>query len=226
LIVFLEKIMKILKQAIACCLFFAVGFQQAEAKPISFAKGSTVMLEYGGGTMIEAQAFYAPKYWWSAGVGTIEFDLADNSTQERVTYVRFNGLAKRWNLPAAQANVFVWGGVGQARSNAFSGSEMAWNYGAQIDYETRRVYSSLRTDWQDADSFKHHTNTLQLGLAPYEHDYDTLATWVVLQARTYDRPLYDGVETALLLRFFKNGTWVEAGITNDKKLQAMAMFNF
>ncbi|MGH8051787.1 MAG: hypothetical protein ACREPB_14100 [Arenimonas sp.] len=218
--------MKILKQAIACGLLLAIGFQQAEAKPIAFAKGSTVMLEYGGGTMNEIQAFYAPKYWWSAGVGSVDFDLSDSDARDSITYVRFNGLAKRWNLPAAQANVFVWGGVGKANGNALHGSETAWNYGAQFDYETRRIYGSLRTDWQDADSFTHHVNTLQLGLAPYKHDYNTLATWVVFQARTYDRPVYDGVETALLLRFFKHGTWVEAGVTNEKKLQAMAMFNF
>ncbi len=218
--------MKLFKQALACGLLFAITSQTTEAKPISFARGSTVMLEYGGGTMTEVQAFYAPKYWWSAGVGDVSFDLADGSGQDSITYLRVNGLAKRWNMPAAQANVFVWGGVGQARSNAFQGSETAWNYGAQADYETRRIYASLRTDWQDADSFKHHTNTLQFGIAPYQHDYDTLATWVVFQARTYDRHLYDGVETALLLRFFKKGTWIEAGVTNEKKLQAMAMFNF
>jgi hypothetical protein len=218
--------MKCIKQALACSLLLLLANQELLAKPIAFAKGTSLMLEYGGGTMTETQMFYAPKYWYSAGVGTIQFDLADNSTKERVNYVRINGLVKRWNLPAAQANVFVWGGVGSARSNAFSGSETAWNYGAQVDYETRKIYASLRTDWQNADSFKHHTNTLQLGIAPYEHDYDTLATWFVLQARSYDKPLYDGIETALLLRFFKKGTWVEAGMTNEKKLQAMAMFNF
>jgi hypothetical protein len=218
--------MKCINQALACGLLLLLANQELLAKPIAFAKGTSLMLEYGGGTMTETQIFYAPKYWYSAGVGTIQFDLADNTTKERVNYVRVNGLVKRWNLPAAQANVFVWGGVGSAYSNAFSGSETAWNYGAQVDYETRKIYASLRTDWQNADSFKHHTNTLQLGIAPYEHDYDTLATWFVLQARSYDKPLYDGIETALLLRFFKKGTWVEAGMTNEKKLQAMAMFNF
>jgi hypothetical protein len=34
------------------------------------------------------------------------------------------------------------------------------------------------------------------------------------------------VEKALLVRFFKGGTWVEAGATTDRKLQAMVMFNF
>jgi hypothetical protein len=218
--------MMLLKQAIACCILLMFGNLSLEAKPVSFAKGKTLMLEYGGDTMLETQFFYAPKYWWSAGGGFVQFDLADSTTQERVAYIRFNGLAKRWNLPAAQANVFVWGGVGKAHSTSFSGSETAWNYGGQLDYETRRIYASLRTDWQDADRIKHHINTLQLGIAPYEHDYDTIATWLVLQARTYDKPLYNHVEAALLLRFFKNGIWIEAGVTNDKNLQAMAMFNF
>ena len=31
------------------------------AKPIAFAEGTTVMLEYGAGTMNEAQIFYAPR---------------------------------------------------------------------------------------------------------------------------------------------------------------------
>jgi hypothetical protein len=29
-----------------------------------------------------------------------------------------------------------------------------------------------------------------------------------------------------LLRLFKGGAWVEAGVTNGGKVQAMAMFNF
>lgn len=35
----------------------------ATAKPIAFAKGKTLMLEYGAGTMNEVQLFYAPRYW-------------------------------------------------------------------------------------------------------------------------------------------------------------------
>ena len=53
-----------------------------------------------------------------------------------------------------------------------------------------------------------------------------LATWIVVQGRHYTGGLYDGTETALLLRFFKGGTWVEFGATTDGKVQAMAMFNF
>jgi hypothetical protein len=135
-------------------------------------------------------------------------------------------LAHRWNLEDAQGNLFVWGGLGRATGNTFSGSLLAENAGAQADYETRRVYASLKSDLHRSNAFSHRIDTLQLGLAPYKHDYGGLATWFVVQGRQYTGEIHHGVETALLLRLFKNGAWVEAGVTKDRKLQAMAMFNF
>ena len=77
------------------------------AKPIAFAKGTTAMFEYGAGTMNEAQVFYAPRYWWSAGAGWTALTSEDGAKQRHIAYIRGNLLAKRWNLPGAQANVFV-----------------------------------------------------------------------------------------------------------------------
>lgn len=198
----------------------------AAAKPIAFAKGTTVMAEHGAGTMNEVQVFYAPRYWWSAGGGWLELSSEDGDKLRHITYLRGNLLAKRWNLPAAQANVFVWGGLGGATGNDFEGTTLARNVGFQADYETRRVYAAFRADLQESDHFSHRIDTLQLGWAPYAHDYNTLATWFVVQGRRYTGDLFDGTETALLVRFFKGGTWVELGATRDGKVQAMAMFNF
>jgi hypothetical protein len=198
----------------------------AAAKPIAFAKGKTVMLEYGAGTMNELQLFYAPRYWYSTGGGWLELSSEDGNKQRHIAYLRGNLLAKRWNMPGAQANVFVWGGLGRATGNDFTGSTLARNVGFQADYETRRVYSAFRADLQESDRFSHRIDTLQLGWAPYKHDYDTLATWFVVQGRRYTGDLFEGTETAFLVRFFKGGTWVEIGATTDGKLQAMAMFNF
>ena len=216
------KYIATLASALALCFAAPV----ASAKPIAFAGGTTVMGEYGAGTMNELQVFYAPRYWWSAGGGWVELKSVDGTKERRITYLRANLLAKRWNLPNAQANVFVWGGLGQATGNDFTGSDLTRNIGIQFDYETRRVYASFKTDLQESDHFSHRIDTLQLGLAPYKHDYNTLATWFVFQARTYTGGLFKGTEKALLLRFFKGNTWVEAGLTTDRKLQAMAMFNF
>jgi hypothetical protein len=196
------------------------------AKPIAFAHGTTVMAEYGAGTMTEAQVFYAPKYFWSLGAGFLELESDIDSTRREITYARVNYLVKRWNLESAQANVFTWGGAGNAYVGETNDHAFAWNAGAQIDYETRRIYTSLKTDLHRSSAFSHRIDTLQLGVAPYQHDFDTLATWLVLQGRRYTGGIHQGTEWALLLRLFKGGAWIEAGATEDGKLQAMAMFNF
>lgn len=207
----------------ACALAAAASL--AHAKPIAFSRGTTVMFEYGAGTMKEAQVFYAPKYFWSLGAGHVEMDLMDGRRRE-ITYARANYLVKRWNMESAQANVFVWGGAGSARLSERDDRHVAWNVGAQADYETRRVYTSLKTELQRSSAFSHRIDTLQLGVAPYEHDYEDVATWFVVQARHATGGIQDEVEWALLLRLFKGGGWLEAGATTDGKLQAMAMFNF
>jgi hypothetical protein len=198
----------------------------AHTKPIAFANGITVMAEYGAGTMTEVQGFYAPSYRYSVGGDylVLRSDL-DNSRRD-IRYARFNYLPKRWNMEAAQANIFTWGSLGSAHVSETRDNVFAWNAGGQFDYETRRVYGSLRTDYHGSSLYHHRIDTLQLGLAPYKHDYQTLALWFVVQARQYTGGIYDGVEWAGLLRLFKRNTWVEAGLTQDGKLQTMLMFNF
>jgi hypothetical protein len=196
------------------------------AKPIAFAHGTTVMAEYGAGTMLEAQVFYAPRYFWSAGLGHLALDSDVDDRSRDITYARANYLVKRWNMEGAQANIFTWGSVGRATTGANAQGRFAWNAGGQLDYETRRIYASLKSDYFDSSAFSHRIDTLQLGVAPYAHDYSTLATWFVVQARRYTGELYKGTEVALLLRLFKRGAWLEAGPTTDGKLQAMFMFNF
>jgi hypothetical protein len=214
------------------CVGFAGAFAFAVqmnvmAKPIAFADGYTVMAEYGAGTMKEAQLFYAPRYDFSVGGGHVELD-SDEATKKtrRINYARINYLVHRWNLDDAQANLFAWGGLGSATGNTFSGTLLAENAGGQADYETRRLYGSLKTDLQRSSAFSHRIDTLQLGLAPYKHEFGGVATWLLVQGRQYTGGIHRGTEAALLLRLFKGGAWIEAGVTNGGKLQAMAMFNF
>jgi hypothetical protein len=204
----------------------AAAAAPAVAKPIAFADGTTVMAEYGAGTMREIQIFYAPRFDYSVGGGHVDFASDEDGKTEHITYARLNWLAHRWNLDSAQANIFAWGGLGSASGNSFHGSSFTGNAGAQADYETRRIYASLKTDLQKSSEFSNRVDTLQLGLAPYKHDYGGIATWFLFQARHYTDNLHAGIETAALLRLFKGSAWIEAGVTNGGKLQAMAMFNF
>jgi len=65
----------------------------AAAKPIAFAHGTTVMAEYGAGTMKEAQVFYAPKYYLSLGPGYLELESDIDDRRREITYARVNYLA-------------------------------------------------------------------------------------------------------------------------------------
>ena len=62
----------------------------AFAKPIAFADGTTVMAEYGAGTMKEIQIFYAPEYNYSVGGGHVELDSDETSKSRSITYARLN----------------------------------------------------------------------------------------------------------------------------------------
>jgi hypothetical protein len=206
--------------------FALAGSMSVMAKPIAFAGGSTLMAEYGAGTMEELQFFYAPRYDFSFGGGYLELNSDETTKTRHISYARLNYLVHRWNLDDAQANIYIWGGLGNTTGNTFSGSAFTQNAGVQADYETRRVYASFKTDLQRSSDFSHRIDTLQLGLAPYRHEYGGVAAWFLVQAREYSGGIHRGAETAVLLRLFKGGVWVEAGITNAGKLQAMAMFNF
>ncbi len=208
--------------AALACLLPAV----AVAKPIAYQGGTAVMGEYGAGTMQEFQVFYAPSYRWSVGAAQLRLDADDDRYSRDISYVRGNLLLKRWNLPRAQGNLFAWGGVGRATGSDFGGTTTSANAGFQADYETRRVYTSLRSDLHYSRHFSHRVDTLQLGWAPYAHDYESMATWLLFQVRDYTGDLYSGLEPALLVRLFKGPAWIEAGATTDGHLQAMVMFNF
>lgn len=211
---------------IAGALFALALIAPAYAKPIAFANGTTIMAEYGAGTMEEVQGFYAPYYWLSLGGGQLHLDSDELRRTRNVSYLRANYLVHRWNLDDAQANVFAWGGVGSATGSDFRGSRLDRDLGFQADYETRRIYASLMSDLHESNAYSHRIDTLQLGFAPYAHDYNDLAVWFVLQTRHYTGELHRGSENAALIRFFKGAAWIEAGVTQDGKPQLMAMFNF
>jgi hypothetical protein len=218
-----------------------------DARPITFANSTTVMAEYGEGVMQEAQVFYAPSHYLSLGFGHLELERQGDHGRHEVSYVRINVLARRWNLESAQANIFLWGGLGEASMTAppavvpdgghdhgaspatpahLSFRESSWNTGGQVDFETRRIYSSFKTDFHESENFWHRIDTLELGFAPYKHDVDTLATWLLVAGRLYSGNTHEESELAFLLRFFKKRVWVEAGATTEGEVRATAMISF
>ena len=72
--------------ALSIALTLGSALVCAHAKPIAFADGTTVMAEYGAGTMTEVQAFYAPTFRYSVGGGHLSLNSSENDDTRDITY--------------------------------------------------------------------------------------------------------------------------------------------
>lgn len=223
---------------LSAALAAASAAAPALAKPIAYQDGTTAVFDYGP-HMREAQVFYAPDVNSSIGAGWVRVVLNDYSTDTHahgagtsfpdnldIAYFRANLLAQRWNFTGAQANVYLWGGLGTANSNTRAGPDTVPNAGFQLDAETLRYYTSLKTDWHSTFGFTWGMSTLQVGVAPYLHGYHGLATWLVLQGHSMNGTLHRETGGAGLVRLFWRGTWLQAGADFKGKPVAQLMFNF
>ena len=74
--------------SMACAASLAFISLGAMAKPIAFSQGTTVMAEYGAGTMAEAQVFYAPRYFLSVGGGYLALESDIDHRRREIGYAR------------------------------------------------------------------------------------------------------------------------------------------
>ena len=192
------------------------------ARPISYAGGHMLMAEHQADMDLVSYT-YSPSFRWAASAGALRVDGLERSDSLELGYVRAAHLLHRWNLPSAQANAFAWGGLGEGRTAL--GSGLARHVGLQLDYETRRVYTSLVTELHEGDGWSHRFDTAAIGWAPYEHDIDRIATWIVVKGSRTSNAVDDDVKPAAVLRFFTTRWWLEVGADADGRPLANLMLN-
>ncbi len=199
----------------------------SHARPIAYADATTLMADYSR-TTADLSLYHAPRFDRSYGGGWHRYRQDDDghALEREFRFLRVNQLAHRWNLPRAQANAFVWASLGEARGSEFRGGRGAGNVGFQVDYETLRVYTMLKSDLWHTAAYTHRMDVAQIGLAPYAHRYGGWATWLVGQIDQSAGALERETGKALLLRFFNETTWIEAGVDDAGKPRANLMINF
>jgi hypothetical protein len=209
---------------------FTVCTTTSIAKPIAFADGTTLMHERDR-NMLETNLFYAPKAWFSLGASTSFMQSDDKTKRHEAVYAQANLLGKRWNMPDAQANVFLSGGVGEAHvreihpDGNIDERVTARRFAIQGDYETRQLYTSFKVDTHASSRYFDRFDTFQIGFSPVAHDYDDLAIWFIAQVKK-SRGMDDKTEGGAFLRLFKGNIWVELGMTERRKSQMMLMINY
>lgn len=194
-----------------------------QARPVTYAGGHVVVLDHQP-TLDQWRYTHSPSFRWSVSVGGLRADHLGRSHHLDVDYLRAARLLRRWNLPEAQANAFLWGGLGQSRTGL--GDGLSRHVGLQLDYETRRIYTALVSELHEGDGWSHRFDTVSLGWAPYLHDVDRMATWLVLKGMHASNADDESLKGALVLRFFTTRWWLEAGADEDGRPLANLMINF
>ena len=145
-------------------------------------------------------------------------------TNEAVS-LTYTHLAKRWNLPHAQANVWLLGGVGTVKGNDFAGSRALYTPGIQVDYETTRVYLAMTARLYRAEGINHDYASARAGFSFYEAQYDETQPWFIVEARRM-KGLSDKTEVTPMLRLIANRYFIEAGYSNNRETRFNFMYIF
>jgi len=193
-----------------------VTAQAAEARPISYPGGTTVMLMNDGDqNSVHLDYTLTPKFSIGAfGEYWREEDFGMGGVQ-------FNFLAKRWNKSDSQANFYLKGGIGMAYSDKGDfdhETEPAGFAGLAIDWEDRRfltAYENRYTQAGDIDDF--YMQSARVGVAPYVGEFGDLHTWLMVQV-DHKPEAEDPVTVTPLVRLFKGVHLVEAGMNNHGEI--------
>lgn len=196
----------------------------ASAAPMGF-KGSAMAMGDFGPNWREAWVNYAFTPRDAVGAGGLYMRSDDAMKTRTLVEANYTRLVQRWNLPHAQANVWLFAGVGSITGNDFSGSRLGVAPGLQVDYETTRVYLAATGRLYRAEDLNHDYGSVRAGFSLYEVDYDEVQPWLVLEARRM-RGLSDKTEITPMLRLIHNRYFVELGVNNSKQARANIMYIF
>jgi hypothetical protein len=125
--------------------------------------------------------------------------------------VHLNHRLARWNMPEAQANIYVLGGIGSLRTNYLANSQTALLPGLQLDYETRRVYAALKWHGTYTDQLNTTRTSLAGGFSFFKTDYDEWQPWLILEASRMGGDLKDANEITPYFRLIHKTLFIEAG---------------
>lgn len=169
---------------------------------------------------------YAVAQTWAPGVTLRRWDepAAHGASVVRESAgVSLTHRLHRWNLPHAQANLWLVGDAGQLRQGGGHGRAAGQGgYGAlafMADYETTRVYvgGSLKL-LRGEDSLRHDVARFRTGFSFWEADYEDTQPWLIVEAeRTSYSPgaMHESTKFTPMLRLINRRWFVELGVNRD-----------
>jgi hypothetical protein len=206
--------------SLAAALF---GVGMAQAAPMGFAGSAMTMADYDESWRM-LSANYALTRSDAIGASLSELRPQSAAQHETLTQLEYVRLLKRWNLSDAQANVWLFGGLGQL-DRGDAGSHLAWSPGIQADYETTRLYAAATARLYRAGTVERDQYSVRAGFSFYQASYDEPQPWLIVDARRMVG-LYDGWEVTPMLRIIHKRFFIEGGVSDRGNLRANLMVTF
>jgi hypothetical protein len=193
---------------------FSLSLQKAQARPVSYPGGWTLMA-MNDGDKNSLHLHYSPTARMSLGYRFEHWREMDFSLHA----VQMNNLLRRWNRKDSQANIYLKSGLGVADGNVHGPAGFT---GLAADWENRRLFTSYENRYTVAgDQVDFYQQSARIGWAPYEGDYGDLHSWLMLQVEHMPESDHHFTVTPLV-RFFKGVHLLEAGMNNRGEV----LFNY
>lgn len=192
----------------------------AQARPVSYPGGITFMA-MNNGEVNSGHIHYSPSAKTSFGY-KFEYWRDDEVT---IHAGQMNNLLKRWNMPAAQANLYAKSGIGIGHSSQGVNdgeSNLVGYTGFAADWENRRFFVSYENRYTHIDAIDDfYMQHARVGVAPYIGEYGDLHTWLMVEVGHMPED-EDNFVVKPLVRFFKDVHLLEAGMNNHGEI----LFNY
>jgi hypothetical protein len=203
----------------------------ALAAPMGF-QGSTMVMGDFSRDWQDMSSNYALTPKDAVGLETLSMRSSDTLRRRSAQLVTYTRLAKRWNMPHAQANVWLFGAAGTlggSQADTPFGSRSLFSPGLQVDYETTRLYLAGTYKAYRASQVNHDYASVRAGFSFFEADYDETQPWLIVEARRM-RDLSDKTEITPMLRLIHNRYFLELGSTlgsaQERQARVNLMINF
>jgi hypothetical protein len=129
-----------------------------------------------------------------------------------LTYTR---LLHRWNLPHAQANLWLLGAAGTARAQEHQGSDGMGSVSFLADYETTWVYTAAGVETMRTSRLRHDTRYVRAGFSFYEVEYEEVQPWLILELKQERFRIQTKNSFTPMLRLIHRRYFVELGGNRD-----------
>lgn len=203
----------------ALAALLAMAAPAAEARPVSWPGGWTVIQAWNpdDGSLI---VHYTPDRHHSVGARLFH----DRASDWTFAGGQLTWLARRWNAPGAQANVYLAGALGAGMDGA--STQPAGIAEFQADWENRRflVMTAARVAG-GLDQQASNMQMLRAGLAPFVADYGGVHLWLFGEVRR-DSMAADRIQPAFVARVFRGRAMIEAGVTGAGGFILNSQFRF